>query len=115
MKRIIFFTILILCVISIVHSISSIATLLKKQELLIKAQNQLQIAQNKNKKLKVESKLVQDQSFIEEEARNKLFMVKPGESTIIIPKGLIVSGDSGAVHTSIQKPYWQQWIGTFFY
>lgn len=115
MKRIMFFTIIIICVISIIHSISSIATLLKKQDLLIKAQDQLQISQKKNKKLKEESKLVQEQSFIEEEARNKLFMVKPGENTIIIPKGLIVSRDSGAVHTSIQKPNWQQWIGTFFY
>lgn len=97
------------------HSISSIASLLKKQELLVKAQNQLQISQKKNQKLKDESLIVQSKLFVEQEARNKLFMVKPGEDTIIIPKGLIVASDTGTIHMRPQVPNWQQWVSTFFY
>lgn len=115
MKRIAFFAILIICLISIVHSISSIASLLKKQELLAKAQNQLQMSQKKNQKLKVQARTVQNQSFIEEEARNKLFMVKPGENTVIIPKGLIVSSDTGTTHVAQQVSNWHQWMALFFY
>jgi hypothetical protein len=53
--------------------------------------------------------LVKSDSFLEEQARNELFMVKPGESGVILPAGL---GDKKKAKAET-KPNWQQWLAIF--
>lgn len=57
---------------------------------------------------------VKSQDFVEEEARNKLFMVKPGESTIIIPTATIHNAVITKAVKKIEKPNWEQWKELFF-
>lgn len=113
MKKIIYACILFLASASILNSIHAIYVLLQKRDLLVAAQQSLQKQQNDNKMLKNQLQIVSSKAFIEEEARNKLFFSKPGESTVLIAKELIAS--KSATPTKIpQKSNWDRWLQAFF-
>ena len=77
---------------------------------MAKSQKDLEREKAESRNLKVRLTYVQNDAFIEEEARNKLFLVKPGESGVIVPKDLISS--RGATPTP-EPPNWQKWINLF--
>lgn len=115
MKKIIFLLVTAISFIIITNFLSSIYILWHKKDLLIIAKKQLQREEESNQKLKGELTRVKSQDFVEEQARDKLFMVKPGENDIVIPPA--------AVHTiapikkdtqKFERPYWQEWITIFF-
>ena len=114
MKKIIFFIILSLCVLSIIHLISSIYTLWHKQDVLVSAEKQLQEEKKIHQQLEAQMKTVTASGFVEEEARNKLFLNKPGEREVMIAQSLLTP-------TQIQheeqdkRPNWQQWLSLFFH
>ncbi len=99
--------VLLLAINNLVHSIYDIWS---KQDLLNQAQKELTKEENKNQKLKGELSYVQTQKFIEEEARNKLFLVKPGEQQVLIPN---MASESSRTQEK-QVPNWQQWLNLFF-
>ena len=99
--------VLLLIINGLVHSIYDIWN---KQDLLKQAQRELTKEEEKNQKLKAELSYVQTQKFIEEEARNKLFLVKPGEQQVLIPN---IASESSRVQEK-QAPNWQQWLNLFF-
>ena len=111
MKKIIYIVIVIFLIVTINNLAHSIFDLWHKQDLLTSAQKQLDLEKIKNKKLKAELSYVQTQQFVEEEARNKLFMVKPGEQEVLIPPNLIKEPGKKAVDT---RPNWQRWYDLFF-
>ncbi|MGH7246114.1 MAG: FtsB family cell division protein [Candidatus Levyibacteriota bacterium] len=113
MKRIFFIIGIFLSLIIIGNFITSIYHLWKKQDLLTQAQNQLLQEQKENKNLKKQLGIVNSQSFIEEEARNKLFLVKPGESEVLIPEDMLQASLSATI-SNVQRPFWQQWLALFF-
>lgn len=113
MKRIIFFTIIVVATLSIVHSISSIYELWQKRSLISQSQQELIQAQNKNKKLKQQLQAVSSPLFVEEEARDKLFMIKPAEQTVFIDKSLL-SQRQTVLAAKANAPIWQQWWNLFF-
>lgn len=113
MKKILFFSILILSVIIITNLITSIYTLWHKQDLLVKAQQQLQQEKNEHLKLQQELTVVSKPSFVEEEARNKLFMTKAGEQEVLIAQATQNEEQKEVVVD--RRPYWQQWLGLFFH
>lgn len=85
-----------------------------KEDLITQDRNHLAQEVAKNADYKKQLKQAQSPSFIEEEARNKLFMVKPGENQVILP-------DSTAKNASfLQYAFgdiqnWQKWLSLFFY
>ncbi|SRR6266446_559911 len=85
MRKITLLFFFIISVYIIVNSIISIVTQLRKKELLIEAQKELNLQISENKRLEKDLVWVSDPSFIEREARDKLFMEKPGESTLVLP------------------------------
>lgn len=85
MKKIIFFSILIGSFFIIRELVQSTYSLWQKQDLLTSAQKQLERQKEENRQLKEELKAVQNQQFVEEQARDKLMLVKPGEERIILP------------------------------
>lgn len=113
MKRIIFFTILVIATLSIVHSVSAIYTLWQKRNLVAESRSELQKTQEKNKKLQQDLATVSTQSFIEEEARNKLFLLKPQEATVFIDKNLLSSKQATLI-SKTTIPTWLQWWNLFF-
>lgn len=57
---------------------------------------------------------VKSPQFLEKEARDKLLLVKPGESDVLIDQTLLTA-TSSATKKEIEKPYWQQWLDVFFH
>jgi cell division protein FtsB len=110
-KKIVYIAIVIVLLVVINNLIHSIYDLWHKQDLLTVAQKQLDLEKEKNKKLKAELSYVQSQTFIEEQARDKLFMSKPGEQDVLIPKSLIQPEKSKPKPDT--RPNWQKWIDLF--
>jgi len=111
MKKILFFTIIIVSFIVINSLIHSIFTLWQKQDLLIAAQHDLEKTKKENQSLKKKLAEAKSPEFIEEEARNKLFLIQPGENPIVIPPTLLAS-------KKVTKPtqkvsYFEEWIKLF--
>ena len=111
MKKIIYIAAVIILLVLINNLSHSIYDLWHKQDLLTAAQKELELEKEKNNKLKAELSYVQSEKFIEEQARNKLFMSKPGEQDILIQKNLIQKEkDKPKIDT---RPNWQKWIDLF--
>lgn len=111
MKKILFFVAIIVCLFIINGLVRSIYDLWSKQDLVISAKNELEREQKENQRLKQQLVLVGSQAFIESEARNKLLMLKPGESGVIVPPDLI---EKKAPKKTPESPNWQKWINLFF-
>lgn len=112
MKKVIFVVVVIVLLAIINNLVHSIYDIWNKQDLLTQAQNELSLQQKKNQQLKAGLSYVQSPSFINEEARNKLFLVKPGEQDILIPSQS--SGGQSQKIPQTQTPNWQQWLNLFF-
>lgn len=114
MKRALFLITIIASFFVINNLVRSIYTLWGKQDLMVKAKKDLEDRKKENEELKKRLAVVQSEQFIEEEARNKLFMVKPGESRVIIPDELLKASESAKNKKEDQKPNWQKWWELFF-
>lgn len=114
MKRILFFTVTAIAILSMVHSVESVYSLWQKRDIILQMQKQVQSDQEENKKLKQQLQETSQSGFVEEEARNKLFMVKPGEKMVLIPSSLIASSSGGMSVPSGSVSSWQQWWNLFF-
>lgn len=79
----------------------------RKKDLVVKAKTNLAQQKEENRKLKLQLSMVNDPNFVEKEARDKLFLVKPGESGVIVPQDLINKKERKEV---IVVPNYQQWI-----
>lgn len=112
MKKIAFILTVIVFLIIINGLIHSIFDLMSKQDLLTSSQKLLEAEKLKNTKLKSELVKVESKDFIDEQAHNKLFMVKDGEQQVLISQKLIQSGNQKKAVPEL--PNWQKWINLFF-
>ncbi len=113
MKRIIYILFIILSIAIIASLINSIYALWHKKDLLVQAQNQLAEEKKRHNELEKRLSVVKSPLFVEEEARNKLFLVKPGESELLIPSDSLPKTQQGVKSTKQDKPNWQQWLDLF--
>jgi cell division protein FtsB len=109
-KKLIYFGVIIACILIINGLSRSIYDLWQKQDLLVKAREDLELEKQANIELKTKLTYVNSEQFIEEEARNKLFMVKEGESSVIVPK---ILGEKKEVVKAPELPNWQKWLNLF--
>lgn len=109
MKKALYIAIIVVLLLVINSLAHSIYDLWSKKDLITQAQSKLNEEKIKNQKLKGELSYSQTKEFIEKEARNKLFLAKPDEKEVIIPK--IVQKES--LISQPQKPNWQQWLELF--
>lgn len=114
MKKIIFLIIVIFLLIAIGNFVNSIYHLWHKKDLLTQMQKQLDNEESENKKLNAELSKVNSPMFIEEEARNKLFMVRPGEKNVIIPQSQ-EDGKQKKSSVKKEKPSWVRWKDFFYF
>jgi cell division protein FtsB len=106
------FVFIVLVLLFIINGLAhSIYDLWHKQDLLTSAQMELSQQKMENQKLKGDLSYVKNQSFIEAQARNKLFLVKPGEQEVLISPDL---GQTQAKQQAQNAPNWQQWLNLFF-
>lgn len=78
------------------------------------SQIQARVAQLKeeNNRRQSEARYAQTPQFIEKEAREKLNLVKPDETVVIIPQNVLREATASAEVTPI--PNWQQWLRLFW-
>ena len=112
MKKAIFIVGLLISLIIINNSIRSIYSLWQKRDLLTEAGRVLQKEKAKNASLKGKLQEVDKPEFVEKEARDKLFLVKPGEQIVLVPKEQKKEEKNPVARS--QKPNWQQWWELFF-
>ena len=106
------FIITVIVLLIIINSLAhSIYDLWHKQDLLTSAQKELVAEELNNKKLKTDLSYSNTPQFLEEQARNKLFLVKPGEQEVLMAQKLNKDGTSQDSSGNI--PNWQQWINLF--
>ncbi len=113
MKKILYILIIIVSVYIINNLIRSIYNLWQKQDLVTQAKEELRIEKNTYEKLQDQLVKVNRPEFIEEEARNKLFMVKKGESIVLMPETVSAQRMTSDKKKE-KKSHWQEWIEFFF-
>lgn len=92
----------------------SIYTLWQKRDVIVNAQKELEEQKRENKELKKQYEEAKKPQFIEQEARDKLLLVKPGESEVILPP-ISPQAPSSNKNSSLDKaPNWQKWWKLFF-
>ncbi len=115
MKNIIIFTTIIICLIIINNLAHSIITTWEERRYLIEAQTSLKQEQKKHDQLTEQLKQVSQSQFVQEQARDKLLLVKPGENLVLIPSGTLNSVDASQPdQIQLQQPNWKQWWNYFF-
>lgn len=113
MKKIVFFVIIFVSLVIIHNLLVSIFTLWQKQDLVIQAQNELKLEREENSTLKKQLEIARSDTFLEEEARNKLFLVKPGESKIVIPDRVLQASTAAKAESLDVTPNWEKWVKFF--
>jgi cell division protein FtsB len=114
MKKVVYIVTVIVLLLMINGLLHSIYDIWHKQDLLTSAQKQLDREKLENQKLKAELSYAQTPQFLEEQAHNKLFLVKPGEQEVLISPGLIKNQNQPAKTSAQNLPNWQQWLNLFF-
>lgn len=91
--------------------VKSLYDLYSKKDVLIQTQQKLTQLQQQHTQLQKDLKKSTTQQFIEQQARDKLFLVKPGESMVILPQ---TSSKTSSTSKKDELPNWQQWWNLFF-
>ncbi len=113
MKRILYVVIFIFSLFIINNLLRSIYNLWQKNDLISDAALQLEKEKNEHEKLRNELEKVKNINFVEEEARNKLFLVKPGEQTVIIGTEKLDDKKKSDASEKILRP-WEEWSKFLF-
>lgn len=111
MKKIIFFTVLIISFFIINNLIHSIYDLWQKKDLIAKAELELIHQKQENKKLRSELSYAESREFIEKEARDKLLLLKPNEQQVLIPQDL---NQKREIESKDNTANWKKWWDLFF-
>lgn len=94
----------------LIFSISkSTFNLWQKAEAVKEVQKERVEAEKKQKKLKDKLEFTQSQEFIEKQAREKLGLVKPGETVVIVTP---LEATQSAIAENL--PNWKRWLKLFF-
>lgn len=113
-KKIVFWVIVIFFLFVINNLIHSILSFSQKENLLVKKQGELAKQQKENEQLKRQLSRATMPQFVEEEARDKLFLTKPGESVLVIPTPHVSGSPRVDMKGAQHAPYWLQWWQFFF-
>jgi len=113
-KRVFQVIIIILGIGFIVKLTGDFLRLLKAgQKIKVMEERVLRLEERK-KELSSKYQYYQTPEFIEEEARNKLNMAKPGETIVILPPNLSELLNHSKAKTEPSLPNWRKWWNLFF-
>lgn len=115
LKKIVFFVFIVFSLFIINDLAYSIYNLWQKHDLVDRARRTLSTEKKKNDELKIKLKEVAQPQFVEKEARDKLFLVKPGEGIVVVEPTLYMQASpSSAEKPMDSQPNWKQWWEAFF-
>lgn len=113
MKKLLFFIFILISFFIINNLVRSIVTLWQKQDLVVKAQEELEAKKRENQITRQKLSQVQSVEFIEKQAREKLLLAKQGENEVILPKEL-TEGKKEAKLPKDTRQNWEKWVDLFF-
>jgi len=113
-KKIAFFAIIVVLLLTINDLAHSIYSIWQKKDLIVQAQNNLDQEKEENQKLKKEITQVNQPQFIESQARNNLLLAKPGEGVVMLPSTMVSASPSPTTKPIDTRPNWQKWWDAFF-
>ncbi|MBI2026099.1 MAG: septum formation initiator family protein [Candidatus Levybacteria bacterium] len=99
---------LVLVINSLIHSIYN---LWQKQDLVTSAQKELDKERQLNQKLKAQIEYAQTPQFIEQQAHDKLFLVRPDQQEVLFSDKPIFSESNVKMKENV--PNWKQWLNLF--
>ncbi len=113
-RKVIKIIVILIGILLIIKLSRDILRLLKSGEQVKLAQDQVQLLEEEKQVLLEKYQYYQSDEFIEEEARNKLNMARPGETIVILPPnvGELVGRTNSQPEPEI--PNWQKWYQLFF-
>jgi len=107
---------ILIIIVGIILIVSLSRSILK----MFKARDELKLAEQKIEELQKEAasltekkKFYQSEEFIEQEARNKLNMVKEGETVVVLPPNVKEILGEKEVQPQTSVPNWRQWLNLF--
>lgn len=108
--------ILVIALIFAYNLVSQIASSLKSGDKLTQAQTELQNLETKNVQLQAQLQQANSPQFVEQQARDKLGLAKPGETIVVIPSDKIsqVLGETAKTAQEVRLPNWQGWLKLFW-
>ncbi len=108
-------TFVFVLVLLLVFSVSLIREVMRKIEIqrqIAALEDKIDALENDNKQLESLIQYLQTDDFIEEEARRKLSLKKPGEKVVAVPELEDDSNDNSASTSTL--PNWKLWWYYFF-
>ncbi len=111
LKKILPFLIIILLLIVIRNNISSISSTLNNNNSETTLAKRLSEEKKKNQYLKEKLSYVKTEEFIEEEAQDKLGLLRKGEYFVIAPTPAPLNSEEFVID---DRPNWQKWVELFF-
>ncbi len=113
-KKIVFLIIIIISLLIINNLAHSIYSLWQKKHLVVDARSELEKQKKENDDLKKKLSVIEKPQFIEEEARNKLFLAKPGDNVIVVSQKDLEASVSSKLNLPDKRPNWEKWWDLFF-
>ncbi len=112
-KKVFYFAIIIILLIIINNLAQSLYGVWQKKDLIVQTKARLDKEKKENEELKKKVGNASRPGFVEEEARNKLFLVRPGEEVVLIPSGALGKTPPKPA-TQDTRPNWRKWWEVFF-
>lgn len=112
MRKIIAIGILIFETYLIISLSRSVWDLWQKQAEIEKVSEKVEKLKRDNEKLQSQLDYVKTDEFVEKQAREKLRLVKPDETAVLIPQSLLQQATASATPTPV-PPNWEQWMRLF--
>lgn len=110
-KTLILLGIIVILLLLIKNIASSIASLKQNSRIVTELKQREQEELSKREFLKQQLYFSNTTDFIENQAREKLGMVKPGEYIVLAPPPDVATGNEKAMDTT---PNWKKWWNLFF-
>lgn len=116
-KKIVPFAVLIVGFIMVIRSAVSLYELYRRSDAVIYQQKKLKELEIKQVELKQQLSKTYTYEFIENEARNKLGLVKPGETIVYLENETTRAAQGLPINTQdkvVNKSIFNQWLELFF-
>jgi cell division protein FtsB len=112
-KQIINVIIFVIGIYLIINLSKDIFRLLSMSDQLQEAEKKLVLAEKEHQDLLNKKDYWSSTDFVEEEARNKLNMNRPGETVVVLPKDLGQGKSLSNDRPGVIDPNWKKWLDIF--
>ena len=106
--------IIITCIVISIGLVRSIVSLWQKKDMVEDRRNVLKYVENENEELKRKLQDATSSAYVEELARNKLGLVREGETVVLMDKRALELMQKTQDQQEEQLPNWKRWMRLFF-